>query len=669
MGDILEYHVPLRQLYQRMLADGDRTLWTSSLFAGYDLHGEGQLGLYHPLHRMLYRFLPLDLALNLEILFGYACALAGMYWFLRRLRLASHAALFGAMTFALGGFMLTHYSHVNMIGVVAHMPWVLACFDVLIVADRRWHRAGAYAGVALLIGSQALLGFPQAVWWTLLAGAAFVIWRALETQRPGRAVAPAVAVATGLLIGAIQLLPTLSAAARSSRALESTTFLLSYSLHPANIMQLWAPQALRLHVYSAEDKIFFHEFALYPTAFLVLAPVWVWMRRPALPRHRSTIAAASVFAVVMFVLALGHYGELAKILLYVPAVGSFRAPSRYIVLMQFSLAILAAIAFEDLAEIPAAGGVAMSRTVVVTLACYAAASVLTLLTVNLGLIHLPGGMPAAPFLQALPETLAVCGAIVLLVLTARGTRWALPLLVILTAIDLGAWGLYYIHRTWPVHLSEFTMKMRPNDTDQPLRLAGPPNWGNVPLLLGYQMVGGYAGLYPQTTLPWEGEAFYRLAGARRTFDTKLNVTDVGDGVARARLLADVQLSADPVLDIRRIDLARTALVGAPVAPLDGAPGTTRMLIDRPGHLRVETAATARQLLSLSERYDPGWTATIDGRSAQPLAVNADFLGVVVEGGRHEVDLKFAPKAFTRGAIASVAGIVALLTGVVVLFRR
>jgi len=108
MNDILQYHVPLRQLYQRMLADGDSVLWTPALFAGFDLHGEGQVGLFHPLHQVLYRSLPLDLALNVEILLGYLCGLAGMYWFLRRLRLAPHAALFGAMTFALvaGVFVL-----------------------------------------------------------------------------------------------------------------------------------------------------------------------------------------------------------------------------------------------------------------------------------------------------------------------------------------------------------------------------------------------------------------------------------------------------------------------------------------------------------------------------------------------------------------------------------
>jgi hypothetical protein len=213
------------------------------------------------------------------------------------------------------------------------------------------------------------------------------------------------------------------------------------------------------------------------------------------------------------------------------------------------------------------------------------------------------------------------------------------------------------------------MKLEPNDSGRPLRLAGPPNWGNVPLLLGYQLVGGYVGLYPHTTLSWEGEAFSRLAGARRRFDGRLHVSDVTDGVARARLLSDARVSADPVDDIARVDLARTALVAASVPPLDGAPGTATIVTDRPGHLRVHTAANGRQLLSVSERYDPGWSATVDGRPAAPIALNADFLGIVVEAGAHDVDLQFAPKAFARGRLFSIAGLVVLAAGVFVMLRK
>src|SRR5262249_5693945 len=59
MNDVIGFHVPVRTLYQQMLQHGDPPTWTSALFAGFDLHGEGQIGAYHPLHQLLYRALPL----------------------------------------------------------------------------------------------------------------------------------------------------------------------------------------------------------------------------------------------------------------------------------------------------------------------------------------------------------------------------------------------------------------------------------------------------------------------------------------------------------------------------------------------------------------------------------------------------------------------------------
>ncbi|HEX4566291.1 MAG TPA: hypothetical protein VH138_06640, partial [Vicinamibacterales bacterium] len=380
MNDVLGFHVPLRTLYQQMLLHGDPPIWTSALFAGFDLHGEGQIGAYHPLHQIFYRALPLDVALNLEILLTYVSAVAGTYWFLRRLAFEAHGAMFGAMVFGLGGFMLTHFPHVNMLACVAHMPWVLGCFDVLLVDERRSRRATAFAATAVLIGSEVLLGFPQALWWTVLTGSAFLLWR----SRPiawRRLVAPASAVAIGLLIGGIQLLPTLAAAAQSVRVKETRSFLLGYSLHPWNIVQLWSPYALKTRAFTRLDRLQFHEFALYPTAFGVLAPIWIAVRRASLERRRGLIVAASVFAAVMFVLALGRYGGLAGVILYLPVVGRLRAPARYILLFQLALATLAAIAVEDLAGIRGKG-VRLAAKDIAAICSIAALNLLTLLLFN-----------------------------------------------------------------------------------------------------------------------------------------------------------------------------------------------------------------------------------------------------------------------------------------------
>lgn len=670
MNDIFGYHVPMRMLYQQMLLHGDPPMWTPALFAGFDLLGEGQIGVFHPLHQILYRALPLDLALNLEILFTYVAALVGTRWLLRRLDIAPPAALFGAMTFGFGGFMLMHYPHVNMLAVVAHMPWVLGCLDILVRDDNRRRRAAAFAGAALLVASQTLLGFPQALWWTALAGSALVSWRAFQARpiRPWRIIPPACAAVTGLLMGGIQLLPSLDAAAHSVRASSSRDFLLGYSLHPWNIVQLWSPYAFEFRTFSRLDRLQVHEFALYPTAFLVLAPVWLWIRRGALRHRRSVIAASAIFGGVMFVLALGRYGWLADLTLLLPGVGLLRAPARYIVLMQLSLAILAAVAIEDLAGVRR-NDVRLSASQLGALLSVSVLNVLTLLLLNSGLIPVARDLVFASVPHAGVGTVVVIAATALLLLAARGVPWAVPAIIVVTAADLAGWGLTYIYRSPPVALSEFALRMPSNPGPGPMRLAGPSSWSDVPLMNGYQLVGGYVGLYPRTSLSWEDDAFRRLAGAKRRFDRRLNVFDLTDGVARARMLTDARVTAAPADEIQRIDLQHTALVSAPVPPLAGRAGTAQMLVDRPGHFVVRTQGNGRQLLSLSERFDENWTAAIDGRPSEAIRVNADFLGVVVEPGAHLVELQYRSKALRRGEVVTLAGVGALAAGLLVLLWR
>jgi membrane protein YfhO len=665
----MDFHVPVRALYQQMLAHGDPPTWTPALFGGFDLHGEGQVGAYHPLHQIFYRLLPLDVALNLEILMTYLAVVAGTYWFLRRLGLESHGAMFGAMTFGFGGFMLTHFPHINMLACVGHMPWVLGCFDVLVMDcgdGARSRRAAAFAGAALLIGSQVLLGFPQAVWWTLLAGTAFTLWRSL-TAGWRRLLAPACAVVVGMLIGGIQLLPTVAAAAQSVRVKETRSFLLGYSLHPWNIVQFWSPYGLAKRAFTRREELQFHEFAIYPAAFVVLAPIWIWVRRASLERRRGLIAAASVFAAVMFVLALGRYGGLARLVLFLPGVGRLRAPARYIVLIQLALAVLAAIAVEDLAGLRGTG-VRLSPKQIAAIVSVAILNLLTLLLLNTRIIPTARDVLVAGVRQASVGTIIVVGVTILLLLAARGVRWALPLLIVVTAADLAGWGLTYLYRKPPIPLSEFRLGIADSPASEPLRLAGPNTWKDQPLMSGYYMIGGYVGLYPNVRLSWLEAPYRRLAGTQREIDETLHLVEYTGGVPRARMLTDVRVTSDVAADIEHIDLQRTALVDAALPPLDGDPGTARILVDRPGHFVVHTETTGRQLLSISERYDAGWAATIDGRPASAVRVNGDFLAVVVDRGEHSVELRYQPKALARGQIMSLAGLVALIVGVFVVLR-
>src|SRR5262249_40360961 len=162
--DLGALHLPFRYLYREALRSGGSWLWTSAYHSGFYLHGEGEAGMTHPLHWLLYRFLPLGPAFNVEIAATYIAMLAGTGVLLLRLDLAAEAAWFGAMVFTFSGFNLFNLMHVNHIAAVAHMPWLLFAVHVLMRSDDRRHRLLAFAGGALIVGSLLLVGNPQYVW-------------------------------------------------------------------------------------------------------------------------------------------------------------------------------------------------------------------------------------------------------------------------------------------------------------------------------------------------------------------------------------------------------------------------------------------------------------------------------------------------------------------------
>ncbi len=229
------FHLPARAFYAEQLARGEAFDWMPNVYSGFYLTGEGQVGTYHPLHRFLYRFLPLRAALGWEYLCSYPLMLAGMYCFLRRRLRRQDAAMVGSLAFTFSSFNLLHFVHPSAVAAVAHIPWLLAMIDIVMIDAKRWKVALAQAFLALLTGSQMLLGCPQYVWFSLLAETSFTLWLVVTRRhfpRDGcetmstcrvctgcrRNSAPRVVMAKGigLLVGAVQLLPTLETLSQSA---------------------------------------------------------------------------------------------------------------------------------------------------------------------------------------------------------------------------------------------------------------------------------------------------------------------------------------------------------------------------------------------------------------------------------------------------------------------
>jgi hypothetical protein len=660
LNDLGNFHLPCRWFYRNALLSGDSFLWIPSVFCGAYLYGEGQTGMLHPLHLLLYRTLPLQVAFNLELLASYAFMFPGMALLLRRLGLPGYAGLFGAMAFTFCGFNMLHFIHMNAVVVVAHIPWLLLCIDLALHTTDRRKAAASGLGISLLTGSQLLLGHPQMVLLSLIAEAAFAAWRCAGSAGIRRLPGIVAAIALGGLIGAVQIVPTLDVASRSTRSNPSVDFSMSDSLHQANMVQLISPFGLK-HIRVGEGDL--HEFGLYSGAFCTLAPIWLALRRGG--RSRSTAKAAALFGVVMLLLAFGQYGRLYPLFAHLPPVSMFRVPARFIALVHLAMAILAALAFWDLVELQRDGERVAWRAlwpIAIPFALSAVIAVASIPPIHAAL-RLSDEYDLASIYRTGLCTIWMLIGTALVLAAARGVRWCLPAIVLFVCADLGAWGLHYVWSVPDRTIDGYLRSARP----RPVAPAGerlflPLSYGlsYAVTMEGVRNAGGYLGLEPESALDCKRDAaaqriadvawsFAPLAGQGRW----LRVTDP---LPRARLVTGVKVSDSPGRAVSRIDPARTAILDRPIAPLSGPAGSAAIVEERPGRIMIATQAQTPQLLVLSERFHSGWRAEQDGHAVPVLRVYGDFQGCVVGAGRHRVLFLFEPASFRNGVLLSLAGL-------------
>ena len=672
--DLGAFHLPVRAFYAEQLARSEPFDWTPGLFAGFYLSGEGQAGTYHPMHLLLYRFLPLSSALALEVLLSYPVMLAGTYFFLKRRLGRRDAAMFGSLVFTFSGFNLLHFVHPNAIAVVSHVPWLLWAIDLRMTDSSARKAAGAEAGIAFLTGSQLLLGYPQYVWFSLLAEACYVAWVAGEPgARRFRSVwrRLAFAKAAGLMLGAVQLLPTIDALAHSARHSADAAFSALGSLHALNLTQLIAP-------YLFTDRVLVgntHEYGLYIGAVPLVLLVWLRTEWDQLGRLRRLSAAVAGFGAIAFWLALGEGGQLYRLQQLLPLVGNFRCPCRYIVLCHLATSVLAAIAMMRLVRRMERGQESSAlrlRPLWITVAVSAVVAAFGLIFRNHPYIASPIAILAGPLLISV--------AAILVSWAARGSRPALVGLILFAALDLGVYGLSYAvypHTARPHrYMASITLPPAGSGGRVMADLIRfdeiKPHTGNQMTMAGWHRLNGYAGLEPARQLDYGQLAALRVAGVRwvKKGQTTAEITglvehddrwlEVPGPLGRVRLVTRVRPSQNPAADIQKIPLESTVLVERPLDLPAGIPGTARIVSDRPGRLHVRTRCPTEQLMVVSESYHNGWRVEVDGRPGTVLRVNGDFMACVVPPGEHQVRLEFQPWSRRWGMVLSCLGLTIVL---------
>jgi len=94
-----------------------------------------------------------------------------------------------------------------------------------------------------------------------------------------------------------------------------------------------------------------------------------------------------------------------------------------------------------------------------------------------------------------------------------------------------------------------------------------------------------------------------------------------------------------------------------IEPTSGE-GKADIILYKPDSVTIQTESVVPKLLFLSDTYDAGWKAFVDGKDTALYRADYDFRAVPVPAGVHTVIFMYQPKTFTWGII---------LNGIAVLF--
>ncbi len=90
-------------------------------------------------------------------------------------------------------------------------------------------------------------------------------------------------------------------------------------------------------------------------------------------------------------------------------------------------------------------------------------------------------------------------------------------------------------------------------------------------------------------------------------------------------------------------------------------GSAQIISYTPNKIVIETHADSPKLLFLSDVYDSGWTALLDGKQpSKILRADYDFRAVEVPEGTHTVEFLYRPTEFLYGIWIAMGSAVSLI---------
>jgi len=692
---------------------GSHPLWEPNIMLGYPWSA-GLNAQWYPL--ALLRLIPGSF--NAYMVLAYVIAAFGTFGLALAVTGSRLGAVVAGIAYALGGFMIAHLGHYDVVHPGAWAPYVLWA----LVALRSEAGVRAIAGGSIALALCALSGQPQVLAYTLLVAAAYVISSAIPWRAQGRwLLDSALTIALGLGLAAVALVPGFELGRASVRVHLPFADFIAFSVPPLQITaRLLFPFFLGTteapgYPFSRLDGGSFTELSDFTGVLTILLAVLALVARD---RPRTVWFWLAVVGAGLL-LSTGNGLGLAFVTYHLPLFNVFRAQGRNAFEVTLALAVLGAYgiaAIERRALSWRRVSAALVAVAVVVLATLAFAATIARAAYDPSQ-PLP---PANPFVNpalGIPLEIFLAAALAIVVLV----RWPTAVvaragIVALAILDLSStsWFAYWRYESVPPSAlapppyvaalrasldrsHERVLSLTPATTLTP----------NISTLWNLRSANGYVSLL----LARMSEVLLMLPSGEVEPPVYESAKDAGIDLAAIRYVVFtpnfpdaaafaaahtrwrrvpatgtdlIYENLDPhprawvVHDVREttytdahialhdgsIKFGTTALVEGPDVPAQFMHGTERETVavtaDLPDEMSVDVNCATACFLVTSDADYHGWRASVDDAPARLYNTDFGLRGVSVPPGRHVVRFRYVPFALFAGLGLSIVSLAVLI---------
>ncbi len=366
-GDVTQFFLGLMAFYGNSLAEGRLPVWNDLWGYGFPGLAESQMGVFYPVHLILYRWLNTEAAYVVSLVAHTLWGGLGAYWMGRRIGTSRTGSTLAAFCWTTCGFFLVHLAHPWGYTAGCWMPWAWGLGFRLVAGDGIVRPSDPLL-LALVLAVQLLPGHFQLAFITQCGLMLMVGWAAIERLarpasrgpeletsgppfHPRGAVIALLMLAWAFPLAAVQLVPTARLAQLAGLHREFG-YLSDFASPPSHLVNyvtpglfhrspLWRPLVWDPFHAMPEEHLTY--VGLVPLFLACMTVLREW-------RRDASVRLLGILAVTALVLSMGPYVPGFRYLIMLPGFSFFRAPSRWSVATALALALLAGKGFDRWGE-------------------------------------------------------------------------------------------------------------------------------------------------------------------------------------------------------------------------------------------------------------------------------------------------------------------------------